>query len=299
MIQRLAARVGILALLAFIVCNAYFSVRYLERMQNIATLMRESSATEAQISAVLQDLSDMETSQRGYLLTDNSSYLQPYNGAKGRIESDFSNLRAGLAKRAQSDQSLESQLETLAKSKQEEMERSISLRQNGYRLRSFKLVDTNEGEGYMDEIRRIVSPLSSTESSNFERFDSERISAVRHAVRSIIVANSGLLVLAACLFGLMGHHERVLAKAVVGSKRELAARDLQLERLMSALSGRVRSKIGTINTILGLLLEKYGGFLPRHGQQYTEQIEEAAAQVEQLRQELVGSRESENDVKAA
>jgi len=62
-------------------------------------------------------------------------------------------------KRTQTDPSLESQLETLAKSKQAEMERSVSLRQEGYRLRSFKLVDTNEGEGYMDEIRRIVSSL--------------------------------------------------------------------------------------------------------------------------------------------
>jgi hypothetical protein len=40
---------------------------------------------------------------------------------KGRIESDFSDLRTGLAKRTQTDQSLEPQLETLAKSKQAEM----------------------------------------------------------------------------------------------------------------------------------------------------------------------------------
>jgi CHASE3 domain sensor protein len=299
MIRRVAVQIGTLVLLAFIVCNAYFSVGYLKRMQNIATLTLESSTIQAELSGVLKDLTDMETAQRGYLLTDNPSYLQPYNDAKGRIESDFSDLRAGLAKRTQTDQSLEPRLETLAKSKQAEMERSIGLRQQGYRLRSFKLVNTNEGQGYMDEIRRIVSSLSSMESGNFARFDSERIAALKHAVRATIVANSVLLVLAACLFGLMGHHARVLAKEAAQSKKELAARDLQLERLTSALSGPLRSNISTINTILGLLLEKYGGFLPRHGQQYAEQIKEAAAQVERLRQHLVGSRDSESDVKAA
>jgi CHASE3 domain sensor protein len=299
MIRRVAVQTGVLVLLAFIVCNAYFSVVYLKRMRNIATLTLESSAIQAEVSGVLKDLTDMETGQRGYLLTDNPLYLRPYSDAKGRLESDFSNLRAGLAKGTQTDQSLESQLETLAKSKQAEMERSISLRQQGYRLRSFKLVDTNEGEGYMDEIRRIVSSLSSTEKSNFARFDSERSSALKHAVRSTIVANSVLLALAACLFGLMGQHARVLAKEAAQSKQELAVRDLQLERLTSALSGPVRSNVGTINTILGLLLEKYGGFLPRHGQQYADQIKEAAAQVERLRQDLVGSRDSESDVKAA
>ncbi len=299
MIRRVAVQIGILVLLAFIVCNAYFSLGYLKRMQSIAALTLESSAIQAELSAVLKDLTDMETAQRGYLLTDNPSYLQPYNNAKARIESDFVNLRAGLAKRTQTDPSLEPQLETLAKSKQPEMERSISLRQQGYRLRSFKLVDTNEGEGYMDEIRRIVSSLSSMENSNFAKFDSERIAALKHALRATIIANCVLLGLAACLFGLMGYHARVLAKQEAQSQEELVIRDLQLERLTSALSGPVRYNVSTINTILGLLLEKYGGFLPKHGQQYAEQIKEAAAQVERLRQDLVGSRDCESDVKAA
>jgi CHASE3 domain sensor protein len=299
MIRRVALQIGILVLLAFIGCNAYFSVAYLKRMQKIATLRLESSAIQAELSGVLKDLTDMETGQRGYLLTDNPSYLQPYNDAKGRIESDFSGLRAGLAKRTPTDPSLEPQLETLTKSKQAEMERSIGLRQQGYRLRSFKLIDTNEGEGYMDEIRRIVASLSSMESGNFARFDSDRIALLKHAVRATIVANSVLLVLAACLFGLMGRHARVLANDAAQSKKELLVRDSQLDRLTSALSGPVRSNISTINTILGSLLEKYGGFLPRHGQEYAEQIKEAAAQVERLRQDLVGSRDSESDVKAA
>jgi CHASE3 domain sensor protein len=298
MIRRVALQIGVLVLLAFIVSNAYISVAYLKRVQNIATLTLESSAIQAELSGVLKDLTDMETGQRGYLLTDNPSYLRPYNDAKGRIESDFSVLRAGLGKRTQTDQSLELQLETLAKSKQAEMERSVSLRQQGYRLRSFKLVDTDEGEGYMDEIRRIASSLSSMEHGNFARFGSERIGALKHAVRATIVANSVLLALAAGLFGLMGHHAQVLAKEEAQRKKELVVRDLQLERLTFALSGPVRSNISTVNTILGLLLEKYGGFLPRHGQQYAEQIKEAAAEVERLRQDLVGSRDAES-VKAA
>jgi hypothetical protein len=79
----------------------------------------------------------------------------------------------------------------------------------------------------------------------------------------------------------------------------LGERDSQLEKLTSALSGPVRSNISTIDTIFRLLLENYGGFLPRHGQEYAEQIKKAAAQVEYLRQTLVGSRDSESDAKAA
>ena len=76
-------------------------------------------------------------------------------------------------------------------------------------------------------------------------------------------------------------------------------RDLQLEKLTSALSGQARSNITAINTNSRLLLENYGGFLPRQGHEYAEQMKEAAAQMEQLRQDLIGSPVSQSDVQAA
>jgi hypothetical protein len=48
-----------------------------------------------------------------------------------------------------------------------------------------------------------------------------------------------------------------------------------------------------------LLLQNYGGFLPRQGHEYAEQIKEASAQMERLRQDLVGSPVSNADEKAA
>jgi CHASE3 domain sensor protein len=299
MIRKAALHIGIPALLAFMAWNAYLAVTHLKRMQKVAALTLESSAIQAELSGVLKDLTDMETGQRGYLLTGDETYLQPYTDAKGRIGRDFVNLRAGLASRTQSEPSLEPRLESLAKSKQAEMERSINLRQQGYRHRSFMLVDTNEGKGYMDEARRIVSSLSSAESTNFARFDSERSATLKRVLWVTVLANSGLLALGACLFGLIRRHGRLLAEEAAQRRQELALRDLQLERLTSALSGQARSNMISINTSSRLLLENYGGFLPRQGHEYAEQMTEAAAQMERLRLDLVGSRGSESDGKAA
>jgi CHASE3 domain sensor protein len=299
MIRKIALQIAVPALLAFMAWNAYLAVNHLKRMQGIAALTLESSALQADLSGVLKDLTDMETGQRGYLVTGDSTYLQPYTQAQGRIETDLAGLRVGLAIRAQHERSLELQLESLAKSKQAEMERSISLRQQGYRHRSFMLVSTNEGKDYMDEIRRIVSSLSSAEGSNFARFDAERIAALKQVLSVTIMANSGLLVLAVCLFALIRHHGRLLGEEAARSRQELAVRDLQLEKLTSALSGQARSSITAINTNSRLLLENYGGFLPRQGHEYAEQMNEAAAQMERLRLDLVGSRNSGSDQQAA
>lgn len=41
---------------------------------------------------MLQDLTDMESAQRGYLLAGNSDYLLPYTNGKNRIGTDLSGL---------------------------------------------------------------------------------------------------------------------------------------------------------------------------------------------------------------
>jgi hypothetical protein len=76
-------------------------------------------------------------------------------------------------------------------------------------------------------------------------------------------------------------------------------RDLQLERLTSVLSNQARSKTSAIEVNARLLLQNYGGFLPRQGHEYAEQIQEASAQMERLRQDLVGSPGSNSEEKAA
>ena len=299
MIRKAALQIGVPALLAFIGWNAYLAVDHLQRVRKTAALTLESSAIEAKLSGVLKDLTDMETGQRGYLLTGDPAYLQPYTDAKSRIEMDFVDLRAGLSNRTQRERSLESQLESLAGSKQTEMEHSINLRQQGYRHRSFKLVDTNEGKDCMDEIRRIASSLSSAESSTFARLDGERTAALKTAFSATVISNSVLLLLAVCLFGLIRHHGRLLGEEAAQSRNALAVRDLQLEKLTSALSGQARSDIIAINTNSRLLLENYVGFLPRQGHEYAEQMKETAAQMERLRQDLVGSPPSNGNRRAA
>jgi CHASE3 domain sensor protein len=299
MIRKAALQVGVPVLLVFIAWNAFLAVDHLRRVQNVAATTLESSALQAKLAASLKDVTDMETGQRGYLLTGDPAYLQPYTNAKDRIGTDFVRLRGALAERSRSEQLLESQLESLTKAKQAEMERSISLRQQGYRRRSFNLVDTNEGKSYMDEIRRIGSSLSAKESINLARLDKERTTVLNRVLSVTIVSNSVLLVLALVLFALIRRHGRLLGEEASQSKAELAVRDLQLERLTSALAGQTRSDLIAMNTNSRLLLEKYGSFLPRQGHEYAEQMKETAAQMERLRQDLVGSRDPEDDVKAA
>ncbi len=288
MIRKIALWFVAATLIALVALNAYLAINRLKLIQKSAALTLEISTIQAKISAVLQDMTDMETGQRGYLLTESTDYLLPYTDGKNRIATDFASLRAELANKPERERSLESQLESLAGSKQAEMERTITLRQQGYRHRAFTLVDTNEGQQYMDRFRGLASSLSSEESNSFANFEKERTASLSSAFSETIIANSCLLVLTVCLLAFVRYHARVLEKEAAESRLALAVRDSQLEKLTSALSNQARSKMAAIQENSRLLLNEYDGFLPRHGHECAEQIKEAAAQMEQLRQELLG-----------
>ena len=261
MIRKALLQIGAPALIAFMAWNAYLAVNHLKQMQHVAARTLESSTIQADVSSVLKDLTDMETGQRGYLLTGNPSYLQPYTDAKGRIGTDFARLRLAVANRAESELSQESQLESLATSKQAEMERSISLRQQGYRRRAFMLVDSNEGMDYMDRARGLLSSLSVAQANNSDRLERESNTNLSKALTDTIVANLCLVVLTACLFGMVRYHGQALEEETAKSKQALAVRDLQLEKLTFALSNQARSKTSAIEANARLLIDNYGGFL--------------------------------------
>jgi CHASE3 domain sensor protein len=279
--------------------NAYLAVNHLRQMQRITALTLQSSKIQADISGVLRDLTDMETGQRGYLLTGDPSYLQPYTDAKARIESDFSDLRAGLANRAERERALQSQLEALASSKQAEMDRSISLRQHGYRHRAFMLVGSNEGMEDMNGARGLLSSLMVAEAGNFARIDRESNATLSKASTETMIVNACLLVFTACLFGLIRYYGQGLEQDAAQSRQVLAKRDFRLGELTFALCHQARFKTSAIEANARLLLDNYGGFLPRQGHEYAEQIKEASAQMEQLRQDLVGSPVFSSDEVAA
>jgi CHASE3 domain sensor protein len=295
MIRKIVLQFGTIAMFALMVWNAYLALSRFNERGRIADLTIESSRMQTAVSNVLRDLTDMETGQRGYLLTATPDYLLPYNDAKSRITGDFAGLRAALAKSPQPEQAIESQIASLATSKMAEMERTINLRQQGYRHRAFKQVDSNEGLQYMDKMRGLLSSLSTTENHRFASLQAEKNDRMQKAFRELLVTNLSLFALAICLFAGLRYHGQRLEHDAVQSRQELILRDVQLRKLTSALSTQARAKTFTIEQNAYLLLEHYGDFLPRQGHEYAEQIKEASTQMEQLRQDLVADRASSAD----
>ncbi len=148
------------------------------RKANRAVAHTHRSLEETQ--HLLSLLKDIETGQRGFLLTGKSEYLEPYSSALGQISPSFEVLN-GL----NSDDAVQSvrvrAMEGLAKSKIEEMVHSVEVRQHVGFNESLAIVETDRGRKLMDQIRSVANLIESDDSSILEMRSREAESKARNA----------------------------------------------------------------------------------------------------------------------
>jgi len=151
----------------------------------------------------------------------------------------------------------------------------------------------------MQKARALLTSLSATENSNFETLERERNASAQKALTQTIGASLGLFIVAGCLVAFTRRQSQTREREVAEIRQELAQRDLQLAKLTSILSNQARSKTSAMEENARLLLQEYGGFLPRQGHECAEQIMEASLQMERLRLDLVGGSGSVNHEREA
>ena len=141
------------ALLVGLVANGVLGLRQSRRLRENSLRVDRSHRIIQAVDRLMSDLVDAETGQRGFLLTEDESYLAPYNAALSSIES----TRAELGRLTEHDEHRRSvaSLDDPIEKKIAELAETIRLQRNGQRGASLALVKQDIGRGFMDEIRAI------------------------------------------------------------------------------------------------------------------------------------------------
>lgn len=118
-----------LALLAACALIGINEASYQRSMESVISTTH-AQRTRAALNTLQQQLLDAETGQRGYLLTGDTKYLQPYEAAAADIGRNLDNLRALYAEKPESMGSFAT-LASHATRKQSELDLSVKLRKTG------------------------------------------------------------------------------------------------------------------------------------------------------------------------
>ena len=122
------------------------------QFRNAANRVRETEESLRQIELVLSSAKDGETGQRGYLITGDERYLEPYKKAKASLPRELSDPRIQSLRQS----SLQGVLMTLQQALSEkfaEMQRTIDLRRESQNETALAMVRDDDGKHLMDEIR--------------------------------------------------------------------------------------------------------------------------------------------------
>ncbi len=115
----------------------------------------EATRVEQSLSQLSSSLQDAEASQRGYLLTANEGYLEPFKQTEATLPSKFSEL----AEAARQDSALEKdllELRGLTELKMVEMRDTISLRRTKGLKEALAVMNSGKGRETMEKLRKVM-----------------------------------------------------------------------------------------------------------------------------------------------
>ena len=165
---------------------------------------------------------DLETAQRGYVMTGNPVFLEPYEREEGRIGRTFDALDDVLEPASPLRASLQA-LREMSEAKRRFTAGSISVAQSGRQDEARDLIGTGRGKQLMDNIRVLIARMEAQESAQLRRriADGEHSRQRLRAIFLVASAVLSLLLLIAALAGLRMNRARQRA---VDQLRESAAR---------------------------------------------------------------------------
>lgn len=153
----------------------------------------DASRTSGSLNRLLQHVLDAETGTRGYLLTGDPRYLEPYNAAVADISQNLDSLRLAYAPSADEFAVL-AQLTRDVQRKLAEMDLSVRMRKQGNEDAWKFVLMTDVGKEHMDAIRAQAAKLITSSTARMEVSQAQvRKSLLLARIGIAAVAMAGLL----------------------------------------------------------------------------------------------------------
>jgi PAS domain S-box-containing protein len=225
-----------------------------QRSEGLRALASSSYQRRASQIALLSRIKDAELAQRGYLLTGNTAFLQPYEPAR----SDIARQLVTMENSPQTDipRTYTLRVSALAKAKFAELDRTIAAMRLGDRAGAIALVESGRGKRLMDGLRATIggmidreAALSSDREAAFldQRVKLERI--------TLLTCAAGIVILLGFLFvgwTLRRQRHTAMVEAFEAAQRNATILDSTIDAIL------ILNPSGTIELINASATEMLG-----------------------------------------
>ena len=225
-----------------------------KRSQDAVQAMSHGQQTRNAANRLLQSMLDAETGQRGYLLTGNEGYLEPYDKAVITVKTNLEELHTQYLHSTEDLQQF-ALLALAVSRKLAEMELSLRLRRQGNEDAWKFILFTDVGREHMDSIRQLAHTLIERSSRKIQEHQSQ-------IVQSLMLSRIGIATVTA--IGLLAFY-MYLRQARTLQQISQREQDV-LEHERKRLEGLVRERTASLSELashLQQVREDERGYLAR------------------------------------
>ncbi|MGD0886246.1 MAG: PAS domain S-box protein [Thermodesulfovibrionales bacterium] len=195
--MKLGMKITVVFVLGLLIIGVVGIQSYLEiqRVTETNRLVIHTHEVIENLEHVLSVLKDAETGQRGFVLTGEDPYLEPYNAATREILKDIEAVASLTRDNPEQQKSLQ-QLLKLSHDKLDVLQDTIKLRREGGMKAALPVIRSDRGKRIMDEIRVLMDQMESRER---ELLEARNHAAGAVARRSVLTLGFSVLLSLAVL----------------------------------------------------------------------------------------------------
>jgi len=243
---------GFALALAAVAVIGVVSYRSTVKLTETADWVDHSHKVVESLEGVLSDLKDAETGQRGYLLTGDDHYLEPYLAAITAVHQKIADLRKLTPDNPSQQRRLDA-LEPLLESKFAELKQTIELRKDeakGFEA-ALKVVKTDVGKKIMDDMRKVIGDMENEEHGLLKRRSDEAQASAQNTLYTIVIGSASAFVfLFLIAYFITRSIANRLGKITVAAEK-IGKGDLRGEKLESGS----RDEIGQLADVFNNMVE--------------------------------------------
>ncbi len=245
------------------------------------------------LQAVLIDVNQAETGQRGYVMTGQEEYLQPYVTSTNQVLEDITQLRELISDNPAQVESIE-RLEPLVTARLARLAAVLEIRRRSGLMPGIEAVSSSltSGEELMSQVTVLLGEMQAREE---DLLTARLLASTSGAKRTRVVIVLGNALAVAFLFsagvvihqqmirGNLAEHEvRRANHDLVRRAAELFDANSELESFSYSVAHDLRAPLRQIAGYSSVLLQDHGAHLDAEGRRYLDKVGEGAAKMGRL-----------------
>jgi PAS domain S-box-containing protein len=227
MTKKLRGIRGVFAIMAIVIAGStiltFWAGKRVIDTQSRAVFHRRAIA---QSEELLSTLKDAETGQRGFIITGDENYLEPYNMALARLPEELASLKSETRVEIPAEEL--AGIEQLARKKLSELQTTIQLRRTGGFDAAAEVVKTDVGKETMDSLRSAITQLQQQQEIALRAETSVARMATR--ARTLIFTLSGLISVLFIVWAYQRISSAMKGREVALGEAEAARNEIQRQK---------------------------------------------------------------------